>query len=201
LGGSSAINGLAFAPPSPAGIDAWGKLGNPNWNWETLRPYLQRSYTLTQPESLVSSIYPAAGDKHGIPLTQAWTEAFKSEGYEPTNDFLAEERTTGTRDYTATVDPVSGFRSSPDSTYGVIASKRRNVSIITETTVQRIIFASGAGKTRATGVEVLHGVQVITIQAKKEVILAAGAPDTESTRVVRHWQQRSTGSSPDSIGH
>lgn len=192
MGGSSAINGLAFVPPSPAGIDAWGKLGNPNWNWETLRPYLQRSYTSTQPPSLVSSsqdsksdaqgpiqvIYPAAGDKHGIPLTQAWTEAFKSEGYKPTDDFLAEKRTTSTRDYTATVDPVSGFRSSADSTYGVIASKRPNVNIITETTVRRIIFASGAGKTRTTGVEVLHGVQVITIQAKKEAVLAAGALQT-----------------------
>ncbi|KAJ6069787.1 hypothetical protein N7499_011674 [Penicillium canescens] len=192
LGGSSAINGLAFVPPSPAGIDAWGKLGNPNWNWETLRPYLQRSYTLTQPEPLLSPtqtsknnaqgpiqvIYPAAGDKQAIPLTRAWTEAFESEDYKPTDDFLAEERTTSTRDFTATVDPVSGFRSSADSTYGVIASKRPNVNIITETTVRRIIFASGAGKVRATGVEVLHGVQGITIQAKKEVVLAAGALQT-----------------------
>ncbi|KAJ5513273.1 oxidoreductase [Penicillium fimorum] len=36
LGGSSAINGLVYTPPSPAGINAWAQLGNSNWNWETL---------------------------------------------------------------------------------------------------------------------------------------------------------------------
>ncbi|KAJ5317001.1 hypothetical protein N7508_001509 [Penicillium antarcticum] len=192
LGGSSAINGLAYVPPSPAGINAWGKLGNPNWNWETLRPYLQKSYTLTQSISASESsqgskseaqgpiqlIYPCFGDEQGNPISQAWIQAFQSEGYEPTDDFLAEEKTTGTRDYTATIDPVSGFRSSADSTYGVIASKRPNVSIITETTVQRIMFTTEKEKVRATGVDALHNGEVITVQAKKEVVLAAGALQT-----------------------
>ncbi|KAJ6132613.1 hypothetical protein N7471_007828 [Penicillium samsonianum] len=192
LGGSSAINGLAYVPPSPAGIDAWTKLGNPNWNWETLRPYLQKSYTLTKPESGLASSqgskrdsqeaiqvsYPGAADKQGIPLSQAWAEAFQSEGYKPTDELLAEGKTIGTRNYTATIDPVSGFRSSADSTYGVIASKRPNVTIITETTVRRIIFSYDTGNTRATGLEAFHDGEVITIQTKQEIILAAGALQT-----------------------
>lgn len=52
------------------------------------------------------------------------------------------------------------------------------MNIITETTVRRIIFAPDAGKAWATCVEVLHGAQGITIQAKKEVVLAAGALQT-----------------------
>ena len=47
LGGSSALNGLIFVPPSPVGIDAWANLGNPAWNWESLRPYLLKSHTVT----------------------------------------------------------------------------------------------------------------------------------------------------------
>jgi choline dehydrogenase-like flavoprotein len=137
LGGSSAINGMVYLPPTPASIDAWAKLGNSNWNWQTLRPYLQRSYTLSEPELALGSsqernsdaqgpiqvIYPGAGDKQGIPLTQAWAQAFEDAGYRSPNDFLAEDKTTGTRIHTASIDPVSGFRSSADSTYGVIASK------------------------------------------------------------------------------
>ncbi|KAE8384745.1 glucose-methanol-choline oxidoreductase [Aspergillus alliaceus] len=40
LGGSSAINVLAFVAPSSTGIDAWEHLGHPGWNWATLALHL-----------------------------------------------------------------------------------------------------------------------------------------------------------------
>lgn len=54
LGGSSAINVQAFIAPARADIDAWAKLGNPDWAWEDLAPSYKKSYTLTLPEDEVS---------------------------------------------------------------------------------------------------------------------------------------------------
>jgi choline dehydrogenase-like flavoprotein len=189
LGGSSAINGLAYVPPSPAGIDAWEKLGNPGWNWDTLRPYLQKSYTVISPESEpalnagqntptngpIQVTYPALTDKASHSLIEAWNEAFLRQGYTFTTDLLAEGQTLGARPYAATIDPKSGFRSSADNTYGAVAAARSNVTIVTEATVRRVLFDTSSHNVTATGVEIIHYGRTVTVKAEREVILAAGA--------------------------
>lgn len=35
--------------PSKSGFDAWEKLGNPGWNFETMSPYFRKFHTLTLP--------------------------------------------------------------------------------------------------------------------------------------------------------
>ncbi|KAJ5168589.1 uncharacterized protein N7482_004183 [Penicillium canariense] len=188
LGGSSAINGMAFVAPSPAGIDAWAKLGNTTWTWESLLPYLQKSYTVTAPELYpdlnetqripsagpIQLSYPAVADQGSQPLLDVWKEALYAQGYDFNADILA-EKTLGSRAYAATIDPVSGLRSGADRGYGAIASARPNVSIVTDATVRRILFDSNTLNVTATGVEVIYNGQVITTKASKEIILAAGA--------------------------
>ncbi len=49
LGGSSGINNQAFIAPSAAGIDAWGAMGNSDWDWKTLAPYYRKFHTLKLP--------------------------------------------------------------------------------------------------------------------------------------------------------
>ncbi|RJE20138.1 Dehydrogenase [Aspergillus sclerotialis] len=196
LGGTSAINGMAFTPPAPAGIDGWAKLGNPRWTWTSLVPYLRKSYTITCPDpSICSDIavdekssasgpiqvtYPALEKKKNHVLIQAWNNAFKEMGFDYTGgDILAEEKTIGSRPYTASIDPNSGYRSSADVEYGALASKRGNVTITTEATVLRVLFSSSESENWvATGVDVLVNGQTATIQAAKEVILAAGTFNT-----------------------
>ena len=178
-------------PPSPAGIDAWAKLGNPNWNWKSFRPYLQKSHTVSRTEEQphlngngvksgsgsIKIHHPTLNDEAAQPLMQAWKDAFKARGYGHNTDILAEEKTVGTRDYSATIDPTSGLRSSADSEYGTIAASRPNVTLITEATVRRILFDLSEDIV-ATGVEVSYQGQIIKIKAKKEVIMAAGAFNT-----------------------
>ncbi|KAJ5662167.1 uncharacterized protein N7477_009783 [Penicillium maclennaniae] len=186
LGGSSAINGLAYAPPSPAGIDAWARLGNPKWNWKSLRPYLQKSITVTPPNGgpipkserheSIKVTYPALQDKVASPLLEGWNDAFKSQGYDFISDFLAENKTIGSRAYTATIDPESGLRSSADNEYGAVARARANVTIVTEATVHRILFDSKGADVNAAGAKVtFKNGQTADIIAVKEVIMAAGA--------------------------
>ncbi|PYI01920.1 choline dehydrogenase [Aspergillus sclerotiicarbonarius CBS 121057] len=191
LGGSSVINGSVYVPPSPAGIDAWAELGNKNWNWETLEPYLRKSVSVTMPEEEVCRAagvevhgfkdgpiqvtYPVLAEEKNHPLLRAWREGFKSKGYEFTSDILAEKRTVGTRASAATVDPQSGLRSGADGRYGAVAGKRENVTVVTGAMVRRILFEKDSDAVVATGVEVaLSDGVVMTIKAAKEVILAAG---------------------------
>lgn len=65
--------------------------------------------------------YPVVENGQNDPLISAWVE---SQGYGRNTDLLAEQKTVGTRDYTATIDPVTGLRSSADPEYGAIASAR-----------------------------------------------------------------------------
>ena len=119
--------------------------------------------------------YPASTDKTAAPLLQAWNDAFKARGYELNTDILAEQKTIGTRAYSATINPDTGLRSSADNEYGATAAARPNVTIITEATVHRILFDTQGENVTATGAEVTYKGQTTTIKATNEVIMAAGA--------------------------
>ncbi|KAL4881053.1 choline dehydrogenase [Aspergillus karnatakaensis] len=178
LGGTSMINASIFVPPSPAEIDAWGSIGNPDWNWDTLLPYLQKTYTLDSsargsqslglklphPPAAIRVSYSVPQGKPDLSLLEAWKRAFQERGYEHTDDLLAETSTLGTRPLAATIDSETGQRSSAASEYGTILSTRSNVTILTGVTARRILFDSPEAdqSATATGVEF-------------EVILAAGA--------------------------
>lgn len=44
------MNGQAFIANSKANVDAWGKLDNPGWDWDTFNSYYRKVFTLTLPE-------------------------------------------------------------------------------------------------------------------------------------------------------
>lgn len=193
LGGSSSLNGLVFVAPSAAGIDAWTQLGNPKWTWESVAPYLKKSYTVSAPNAEIRQeldletndapagpiqiTYPALAEKQNLTFLKAWNDAFDAKGISFSGDLLTErKKTVCTRAYAATIDPISGVRSSADNQYGSIAASRPNLTVATGATVRRILFSSGSELVRATGVEAIRDDGSIqTVNASKEVILAAGA--------------------------
>ncbi|KAE8143449.1 choline dehydrogenase [Aspergillus pseudotamarii] len=185
LGGSSLINGCIFLPPAAAVLNAWDSLGNPGWNWETLAPYFQRAYTLhtrtggPQPNTAgpIQVSYPVSTERADTTLLDAWKQTFKEHGYGYADELVSEGATIGTRPHTATIDPVSGHRSSAASGYGAILASRANVHIVTGATVTRILFESSApnGNPTATGVEVqIEARGTVLVKPTKEVIMAAG---------------------------
>ncbi|KAJ5720414.1 glucose-methanol-choline (gmc) oxidoreductase [Penicillium malachiteum] len=193
LGGCSSINGLVYLPPSPSGIDVWAKLGNTSWTWDSLRPYIQKSITVTPPKhetqtrdtlndaapsGSIKVTYPALADKASEPLIQAWHQAFRDQGYEHVVEIIPKNKVIGTRDYTATIDPTSGLRSSADNEYGAIAASRSNVTIITNATVERILLENSSAGPMATAAEFIHSGERYVLKATKEIILAAGAMHT-----------------------
>ena len=195
LGGSSTINGSAFIAPSQAGIDAWAKLGNPKWTYDALLPYYKKAYSIQPPDASICKVmgidhvsdtdkpaspdgpiqvsFPSLAQKN--PMAKAWNEVFRDMGYKTTAD-LFPTQSAGNRCYTAAIDPLTKKRMSADSQYGGPASKRPNLTIVTEATVLKILFSgSSPAKTVAKGVEVSIDGETYSITANKEVILSAGA--------------------------
>ncbi|KAK2868032.1 hypothetical protein FQN49_003228 [Arthroderma sp. PD_2] len=194
LGGSSAVNGQAFIAPSRAGIDAWAKLGNPGWTWEALLPYYRKSYTLHVPDELTREhldlgwiddrVKGVDGPIHvsftGVaqnPLVKGWIDAFKGLGYSTTADPFS-GKSVGAYSNASTVNPDTKTRSHAGVEYGVPASKRPNVRIMTGAIAQKVILQDTAEGVVAKGAEVNVGGETITITANIEVILTAGAFNT-----------------------
>ncbi|TEY80427.1 hypothetical protein BOTCAL_0038g00250 [Botryotinia calthae] len=159
IGGSSAINGLAFMRGNAAEYNHWEELGNPGWNWEGLLPYFKASEHFT----------PADEEE-----VQDW-------GIE----------------YDATIHGESGFVQNGFSNFVWPSTKNLlnaffelGVSYIKDslaglnTGVFFIILSitpdTQERKPRATGVEYAASVneEKFTVNAKKEVILSAGAQRT-----------------------
>ncbi|KAI0389465.1 hypothetical protein F5Y17DRAFT_448892 [Xylariaceae sp. FL0594] len=198
LGGSSAINGQAFIAPGQVEIDAWAKLGNPGWDWESLVPSFKKAYTLLPPadqatlghlgidwidEKYRGTSGPIKVSFPGVvenPLCKAWIDTFRGMNMTTSADPFS-GISVGGYSNTATVDPENKIRSYAGSAYGIPAMKRPNVEVLTDTQVQRILFKdTGSGVVKATGVQVLMHGKTETIAPEKEVtvILAAGTYNT-----------------------
>lgn len=83
VGGSSAVNGMAWDRGSAPDYDGWEALGNPGWGWEGLAKYFRRSSSFSPPADEYVSRYgyewtdDAYGDgpiQVGYPSWQ-WPEA------------------------------------------------------------------------------------------------------------------------------
>ncbi|MCJ1246452.1 hypothetical protein MMC30_003659 [Trapelia coarctata] len=192
LGGSSALNAEIFVAPSKAEIDAWGEIGNPGWSWESMLPYYRKFHTLNLPseenmehlgidwsdESVrgtsgpIQASYPVGKED---PLSKAWVETFKNIDSSIKHDPFS-GRALGGYSSASSINPATKSRSYAGSAYYAPASERSNLTVLTGATVNRVLLDTlekdGA---RATGVSFTANGQTQEIQARKEVIIAAGA--------------------------
>ena len=190
LGGSSAINALAIIAPSKIGIDNWGKLGNPGWNWEAMEPYYKKFQTFHRPskrsvqEELgitylqdelqgtgpIQTVFPETSDT----LTKAWVDTFKNLKYELAGDPFSGYALGGFCN-PSNIHPKTRERSYVVPAYYSPAKNRPNLHVITEAFVERILLSKDGDQITAHGVQFLLKGEHQTIKARKEVILSAGA--------------------------
>lgn len=185
------MNGQAFIANSKSNVDAWCRMGNPGWDWDTLHPYYQNSYTLSLPSEekqrelgldyIDAEVNAGKGplqtsfpDALEDPVAHSWVETLKGLGYSMSGDPFSGTAVGG---YTnaATIDPDSKTRSYSGSAYYLPASGRSNLHIITKALVEKILLdTSAAGDVTATGVQYTKDGNSYTIRARREVILSAG---------------------------
>ncbi|EJD49047.1 alcohol oxidase [Auricularia subglabra TFB-10046 SS5] len=186
-GGGSLVNGMLFGRASAGDYDSWEYLGNKGWGWKGLLPYFKKSTTFTRPSPSVAHTLKYTWDASYYgrgPLQASFPDfqypdiygvfaGFKELGV-PFQKEHAAGNATGVFWSTSSLDPKTRTRSSSLTAYYDSASYRRNLKLLTEHQVTQVLLSSDL---TATGVKVLNrsNNKSITVQAKKEVILAAGA--------------------------
>ncbi|KAI9034969.1 GMC family oxidoreductase [Aspergillus affinis] len=187
LGGSSSLNAHVFVPPFKGVVDSWEALGNPGWNWSMLKDYFLKTYsspTVAQDakEGLAIDDWPELNEAKGPiqtsfgnkthPIRKAWAELFRSRGqYNAGDPFIYSS--VGSFSCLASIDS-EGKRSNSASAYYKPVELRQNLHVLTNSFVERVLFDESKPP-RSIGVQYSLDSASKTVQARSEVILAAGA--------------------------
>jgi choline dehydrogenase len=174
LGGSSAINGMAYSRGQRSDFDGWASAGNEGWDYESVLPYFRKSENyvsggddryrgrkgpipieILQSQDQVSDRFIKGAVETGIPLTNDYNGA-DQEGVSYLQGAI-----------------YKGRRWSSAHGYLHPAKKRFGIDIRTECLAKRILTTGR----RATGVEYLRTGDdtVRVVHAKRSVIVSAGA--------------------------
>ena len=171
LGGCSAINGMIYMRGQARDYDRWRQLGNAGWAWEDVLPYFKRSQHQMR----------GADDHHGTggewivdemrlswEILDAFRDAAAEVGIPKTTDFNRGDN-EGCGYFQ--VNQRRGMRLSTAQAFLKPARGRANLEVFTHAEAEGLILKDG----RAAGVALRHRGIPMQIDARGEVILAAGA--------------------------
>ncbi|XP_017877132.1 glucose dehydrogenase [FAD, quinone]-like [Ceratina calcarata] len=158
--------------------DQWEALGNPGWNYTNVLYYFKKSEDFRIREFQNSSYHSTGGplsvenNRYHAPVIDYLVRAGTEMGYEYVDINGASQ--TG---FTITESTLrDGLRCSAAKAFLRPAWRRKNLQIIIESTVEKILIAKDENnEKRAYGVKFRDGSRVHTVRAKREVILSAGA--------------------------
>ena len=171
IGGSSSINGLIFIRGQHKNFNDWAELGNDGWSYRDVLPYFRKLENFSGGNSQFHGQhgeFQVSKLRNHHPDCEAWLSAAQQYGLTLNQDFNA-ETTEGVGEYHLSIG--SRWRTSSASAFLKPVESRKNLKIITNTLVTRIIFENK----KAVGVEIISGGHRQIIHADAEVILSAGA--------------------------
>jgi choline dehydrogenase len=172
VGGSGSINGMVYFRGHRTDFDDWAAAGNPGWSYREVLPYFLRS---ENNDAYRGSPYHGQGGPMNVifikrpnPMTPAFLAAMDSLGYRRNDDFNGpESEGHGPRQGTI----AKGRRVSTATAYLKPASRRSNLTLLTDTRVARLCIENR----RATGVDLLTAAGSRRLVARREVIVSGGA--------------------------
>lgn len=171
LGGSSSVNAMIYMRGHPQDYEAWAAMGNPGWGWQDVLPWFIRA---EGNERLGGDLHGQGGplnvadQRDPNPFSMRFVEAGVQAGLSRTDDFNGPAQ-EGVGLYQVT--QKNGERHSAAKAYLTPARARPNLHLFTNTTVERIGLQEGSART----VHALQGGQALTLTARCEVVLSAGA--------------------------
>lgn len=173
LGGTGSINGMAYFRGQPRDFDDWAAAGNAGWSWREVLPYFLRSEN--NPDHRDSPYHGTGGPinvahiRRPNPLNAVFLAAFDGiGGYPRCADFNgASPEGYGLRQGTIR----DGRRDSTATAYLAPARARANLTVLTRALVTRIAIHEG----RAQGADVELDGSTLSIRARRETLLCAGA--------------------------
>ena len=171
LGGCSSMNAMIYMRGNRADYDEWAAAGASGWSYDEVLPYFIKA---ENNERGVSRFHGVGGPlcvqegRSQHPLIDRMIEAFVQSG-QPRNDDFNGESQVGAGRFQVTQN--NGMRCSAATAYLRPARGRKNLDVITNATVARVVLE----KSRAIGVEVHRRGETSLVRADREVILSAGA--------------------------
>jgi choline dehydrogenase-like flavoprotein len=176
--------------PSRISLDAWAELGNEGWDYDSLAPFLNKFATVHTPpqaardvvgltyhdDTLVGEGPVQVSFSEGYGMTNsAWMKAFSKLGLDMTSDMRA-GAAVGAFQQPASIDPATKTRSyAATAHYSDKIAARKNLTVLTETVVKKVLFDTSGLEPVATGVlAVSADGSEKTIRAG-EVIVSAGS--------------------------
>jgi len=179
LGGSSSMNAMFWIRGFAADYDEWAEHAGEQWSFNRIVKYFK------QIESVEGAREPDEGDAGPLhishqrsphPLTAAWLRAVQQTGHTieranlPQPDGFSQTMVTQRR----------GSRWSAADAWLRPALRRKNLTLIADATVTRVIFSDN----QAVGVEFENSRGRQFVRARREVVLCAGAVNSPQLLMV-----------------
>jgi choline dehydrogenase-like flavoprotein len=173
LGGSSLINGMIYVHGQPQDYDHWAALGATGWSAQDVAPYFKKMETYLPGDEARGKSGPMHIHQvsERYPLAHALLQAAEQDGQPLTQDYNG--RTQEGFGYYQ-VAQKNGQRWSVVEGYLNPVRQRKNLTIRTGALVTKV----NVTERRVTGVTYRSQGEVHTVNAQREVILAAGAVQT-----------------------
>ena len=181
LGGCSSINGMIYMRGQARDYDHWRQLGNAGWSWDDVLPYFKKSED--QAAVPADEVHGEGGEwrvenqRLSWDILDAFREAAAQAGIPKTNDF---NRGNNEGCGYFHVNQRRGWRWNTAQGFLKPARGRKNLQVFTRAQAKGLRIENG----RATGVDLRFGTEDATINARGEVILAAGSIGSELCRQV-----------------
>jgi choline dehydrogenase-like flavoprotein len=170
LGGGSSVNAMVWVRGNRADFDNWASLGNEGWDYASVLPYFKRA----EDWEGGSSEYRGTGGPQRVSMMRisnklipAFVSAAQQTGLPLNNDYNGASQVGVAY---GQVSQKNGLRASTARAYLAPARHRRNLTVITNAHVSRIIIEKG----RAVGAEYITGGRTKQVRAEREVILCGG---------------------------
>ncbi|MGE0241730.1 MAG: GMC family oxidoreductase, partial [Parvibaculaceae bacterium] len=171
VGGSSSINALIYCRGLPGDFADWETLGATGWGWDEVRSHYEAVESRIGEDGAISGtgpLYVSDVRREIHPCNRHYFAMAREMGLPVTEDCNG-PTPEGVTHYRITTK--DGCRWSAADAFLRPALKRRNVTLLTEALVERVVITQG----RATGVCVLLSSGRQQFQARKDVIVCAGA--------------------------
>lgn len=170
LGGSSAINGMIYMRGQPEDYDHWEREAGSEWGWKAMK---QAFRSIEDHELGDDGVRGVGGPVHisagklRYPLTEIAIETGQSLGLERREDLNREDQ-EGIGYICHNIK--NGQRQSAAACFLDPIRNRRNLTIITDVVVDRVLFDGR----RASGVQCRRGGVPVLYKARREIVLSAG---------------------------